>query len=51
MAAIKMDLIERLEAWMKKTDDPLLNGPVAPPKGALINDADGMSHREEGIQY
>jgi N-sulfoglucosamine sulfohydrolase len=36
----------RLDAWMKRTDDPLLRGPVPAPKGALINDADGISPQE-----
>ena len=27
-------------------DDPLLDGPIAPPPGALVNDADGVSALE-----
>jgi N-sulfoglucosamine sulfohydrolase len=32
------ELRGRLDAWMHKTDDPLLHGPVEPPPGAAINE-------------
>jgi arylsulfatase A-like enzyme len=41
--AIVGDLRERLESWMRATDDPLLAGPVEPPPGALVNDQDQRS--------
>ncbi len=36
-AQIADDLRERLERWMIKTEDPLLDGPVPAPVGARIN--------------
>ena len=36
----------RLDAWMKRTDDPLLRGPIQAPSGALANDPDGISPKE-----
>ena len=36
----------RMGSWMKRTDDPLLKGPVAAPAGAKVNPVDGLSPRE-----
>jgi hypothetical protein len=36
----------RLDAWMKRTHDPLLAGPVPAPPGAKVNPVDGISPRE-----
>jgi hypothetical protein len=36
----------RLDAWMKRTNDPLLHGPVGAPAGAMVNDPDGVSPQE-----
>jgi N-sulfoglucosamine sulfohydrolase len=40
------DMRARLDRWMRRTDDPLLNGPIAAPKGAKVNDVDGLSPNE-----
>ncbi len=42
-AAVRDELRARLEAWMAQCDDPLLQGPVAAPPGAEINDPSQIS--------
>lgn len=51
MRPVLGEMRERLERWMRLTDDPLLAGPVKPPSGAAINSADGVSPGEEPIIY
>jgi len=40
------ELRERLDPWMQTTDDPLLDGTVAPPLGAEVNDPGSVSATE-----
>ncbi len=37
----------RLDRWMKRTNDPLLYGPVPAPHGAQVNNPGGLSPKEK----
>jgi arylsulfatase A-like enzyme len=45
-AAALEEMRGRLDAWMQRTNDPLLHGPVPAPPGAKVNPVDGVSPRE-----
>ena len=46
-ADVAADLRTGSSEWMGRTDDPLLDGPVPAPPGALINAQDQLSAEEE----
>jgi arylsulfatase A-like enzyme len=46
-AEVAADLRERLERWMVRTNDPLLDGPVPAPPGARINAQNQRSADDE----
>jgi hypothetical protein len=48
-AEVRQELSDRLDAWMRETDDPLLAGDVPAPPGARINTRDQRSAEEEPI--
>jgi N-sulfoglucosamine sulfohydrolase len=37
------EMREQLDTWMRETEDPLLDGPVLPPEGAMINEPNQLS--------
>jgi N-sulfoglucosamine sulfohydrolase len=47
---VEQELDAALDAWMRDTDDPLLDGPVAPPPGATVNDPAGRSAVEPFLE-
>jgi N-sulfoglucosamine sulfohydrolase len=49
-ADVEAELAAALDAWMRDTEDPLLDGPVAPPPGATVNDPAGRSAVEPYLE-
>lgn len=46
-ATVADELCEKLDAWMRLTNDPILPGPIPLPQGAVANDPAGRSPGEE----
>lgn len=46
---VAQQMRDRLHHWMVSTNDPLLNGPVVAPPGAVVNDPNGISPQEPVI--
>ena len=46
MKPVLDEMRARLHAWMKQTDDPLLDGPIPAPPGAVVNHPDALSPDE-----
>jgi N-sulfoglucosamine sulfohydrolase len=47
--AVRQELSDRLDAWMRDTRDPLLDGPVPAPPGTRINTREQRSAEEDPI--
>lgn len=45
--AVLTEMRQRLDRWMKATNDPLLHGPVPAPHGSQINNPNGISPKEK----
>ena len=43
------DMRGRLERWMKETGDPLRDGPIPLPDGAIVNDVNDVSVSRKSI--
>lgn len=46
---VRAGLAAKLDAWMRETADPLLDGPVAAPPGAVVNLPDQVSPDEPTV--
>lgn len=41
------EMRERLDRWMKRTDDPILRGPIPLPLGAKTTDPNAITYRDQ----
>jgi N-sulfoglucosamine sulfohydrolase len=41
------EMRDRLDRWMRRSGDPLLNGPAPAPQGAQVNNPEGISPKEK----
>ena len=46
LESVLQELRGRLAAWMRETQDPLLDGPVPAPSGAELNGRDQLSAKD-----
>lgn len=49
LASTEAELRDSLQDWMKSTDDPILSGPIALPRGAQATDTNAYSPGQEPL--
>ncbi len=49
MAEVLQDMRDRLDRWMRSTNDPLLKGLVPAPVGALTNDPNDLTGKDATV--
>lgn len=46
-SGVKAELVARLDAWLLRTADPVVNGVIVPPDGAKVNYPDSPSYTQK----